>query len=167
LIKVIFMFLCLLISSNAEIFGEDVEVEGIWRIDAAKQGYNIEIASSVGTRMALKFDKDGKVYKVNYQTFKPDYYPIDDRYSWEVIKDGIIHIAFKNENENMIGNFILNSHFNNYLKIFKKTSSNCYHVILQNGNKQVHQWGAIMCKASSSVSTTSVNPSKSSNIKIE
>ncbi len=109
------MFLYLLISSSAETFGEDVEVEGIWRIDAAKQGYNIEIAGSVGTRMALKFDKDGKVYKVNYQTFKPDYYPIDARYSWELIKDGIIHIAFKNENENMIGNFILNSHFNNYL----------------------------------------------------
>lgn len=51
MIKVLFIFLCLLLSSYAETFGEDIEVEGIWRIDAAKEGYNIEIASSVGTRM--------------------------------------------------------------------------------------------------------------------
>ncbi len=165
--KVLFVFLFLLVSSYADTFGEDVKVEGIWRIDAAKQGYAIEIAGGVGTRMALKFDKNGKVYKVNYKTLKPDSYPLNERHSWEIIKDGIIHIAFINENSNIFGNFIFNSHFNNYLKIFKKTSSNCYHVILQNGNKQVHQWGAIMCKVSSPGSATFVKPAKSGNIIIE
>lgn len=167
LIKVLFAFICLFVSSYADTFGEDVEVEGLWRIDAAKQGANIEIASSVGTRMALKFDKNGKVYKVNYKTLKPDSYPLNESHSWEVIKDGIIHIAFKNKNSNILGNFIFNNHFNNYLKIFKKTSSNCYQVILQNGHEQVHQWGAIMCKVTPSVSTIFVKPTKSGNILIE
>lgn len=165
--KILFVFFCIVSNIFSETFGKDVEIEGFWRIDAAKEGYNIEIASSVGTRMALKFDKNGKVYIVNYKTLKPDSYPLNESHSWEVIKDGIIHIAFNNKNENIIGNFVFNSHFNNYLKIFKKTSSNCYHIILQNGNNQVHQWGAIMCKASLPISTTSVNPGKSSNIKIE
>lgn len=165
--KVLFVFLFLLVSSYAETFGQDVEVEGIWRIDAAKQGYNIEIAGGVGTRMALKFDKNGKVYKINYETLESSYPGADSPYSWEMIKDGIINIAFKTKNENIIGNFILNRHVQNYLKIYKKTSSNCYHIILQKGNNQVHQWGAIMCKVSSSGSATFVKPAKSGNIIIE
>ena len=116
MIKVLLLILCLLVSSYAETFGEDVE--GIWRIDAAKEDYNIEIAGGVGNRMALKFDKNGKVYKMNYETLKSSYPGADSPYSWEIIKDGIIHIAFANEKENIIGNFIFNSHFNNYLKIF-------------------------------------------------
>lgn len=111
--KILFVFFCIVSNIFSETFGKDVEVEGFWRIDAAKKGYNIEIASSVGTRMALKFDKNGKVYIVNYKTLKPDSYPLNESHSWEVIKDGIIHIAFNNKNENIIGNFVFNSHFNN------------------------------------------------------
>ena len=92
--KILFVFFCIVSNIFSETFGKDVEVEGFWRIDAAKEGYNIEIASSVGTRMALKFDKNGKVYIVNYKTLKPDSYPLNESHSWEVIKDGIIHIAF-------------------------------------------------------------------------
>ncbi len=146
MIKALLIFLCLISYSNAEIFGKDVQVEGIWRIDAAKQDVNIEIAGMVGTKMALNFNNN-KVYKVNYKTLKPDSLPIDDRYSWEITKDGILHIAFNNENKNGVSNYIFNNHFNNYLKIFENISSNCYHVILQNRNgEKVHQWGAIMCK---------------------
>ena len=45
--KILFVFFCIVSNIFSETFGKDVEVEGFWRIDAAKEGYNIEIASSV------------------------------------------------------------------------------------------------------------------------
>ena len=143
--KILFVFFCIVSNMFSETFGIDVPVEGIWRIDTAKKGESIEVANMVGFNVALKFEKDGSVRKLNYQTLAPLPLSPGNSHIWELKNKGIIHITVKNPNGNFITDYMLNDHYNTYFQIFQKTDSNCYKTALQNGNK-LHQHGVIMCK---------------------
>ena len=54
----------------AQAFGTDVKIEGIWKIDTAQKDMAFNLASSIGYTQSLKFDTDGKVYKLNPNTFQ-------------------------------------------------------------------------------------------------
>lgn len=105
-------------------------VEGVWRIDTAKKGESIEVASMVGFNVALKFEKDGTVKKLNYQTLEPLSLSPDNSHLWELNDKGILHISFKNPNGNIIANYMLNNHFNTYFQIYGKTGPNCFRMAL-------------------------------------
>ncbi|NCC19268.1 MAG: hypothetical protein EOM29_10055 [Bacteroidia bacterium] len=122
-------------------FGIDVPIEGIWKIDTAKKNVAFNLASGVGYNQVLKFDTDGKVYRVNANTLEAE----PSKHTWTV-KDGIVNIKFKTPNDSFIANFMFNSTYNDYIKIYKQTSQNCYLVILQNGKQEVNKDGIIMCK---------------------
>ncbi|NBK98826.1 MAG: hypothetical protein EOM50_12535 [Erysipelotrichia bacterium] len=128
----------------AETFGKDIPVEGVWKIDSAKQGVSVEVAGMIGYNMALKFNSDGSVTKLNHQTLQPT---ADSRWAWTVKDKGTLHIFMKNENSNFVSDLILKNNTNTYLQLFEKRSDNCYLTALQNGNK-LDQWGVIVCKIS-------------------
>lgn len=131
----------LALSLFAQAFGTDVKIEGIWKIDTAQKDMAFNLASSIGYTQSLKFDADGKVYKLNPNTFQAE----PSHHTWS-LKDGIINIKFKTPNDSFMANFIFNDNYNDYIKIDKQTSNNCYHVILQNGKKEPNQYGIIMCR---------------------
>ncbi len=129
------------VSLLAQEFGNNVQIKGIWKIDTAQKDTAFNLASSIGYTQSLKFDIDGKVYKLNPNTLKAE----ASHHTWS-LKDGVINIKFKTPNDSFIANFIFNDNYNDYLKIDKQTSNNCYHVILQNGKKQSNPYGIVMCR---------------------
>ncbi len=105
--KILFVFFCIVSNMFSETFGIDVPVEGIWRIDTAKKGESIEVANMVGFNVALKFEKDGSVRKLNYQTLAPLSLSPGNSHIWELKNKGIIHITVKNPNGNFITDYML------------------------------------------------------------
>lgn len=141
-ISLIFLLLFSSMHLSADSFGKDVEIEGIWKIETTQKNVAFNIASSIGYNLTLKFDKDGKVYKLDDKTKQAQH----ANHTWKLLNDSTLNITFNSPNNNFISNFVFHSTYNDYLKIFEKMSNNCYRVAIQNGSNEVSKYGVFMCK---------------------